>query len=397
MEGFRKAMKITSVDDIHADAGWRTLSFLKITTDSGLVGWSEFGEGRSSPGLTGVIRKISSQLIGQDPREVGKISARLYANTRTTTGGMISQANAAIENACLDIKAKALGVPVFELFGGAVRNRLPAYWSHCGTLRVRHPDLFGAAPLRTLEDITALGQEVKRRGFPALKTNILTFADGVASNYQGGFGMSEGHPEINLDDRMLDQIVALIGAFQKGTGADVKLAIDLNCNFKPEGTRQIAKALEPFRLLWLEFDLHDPKSLASIRQSTTTRIGSLETVYGRRNLKPYLDETAVDVVIIDPQWNGMIESTRMAALADTYEVNVAVHNYHGHLASAIAAHFCAVVPNLRVMETDIDSAPWRDELFRQQVVIENGDFVVPTGPGWGIDVDETGVRKHPPK
>ncbi len=251
MEGFRKAMKITSVDDIHADAGWRTLSFLKITTDSGLVGWSEFGEGRSSPGLTGVIRKISSQLIGQDPREVGKISARLYANTRTTTGGMISQANAAIENACLDIKAKALGVPVFELFGGAVRNRLPAYWSHCGTLRVRHPDLFGAAPLRTLEDITALGQEVKQRGFPALKTNILTFADGVASNFQGGFGMSEGHPEINLDDRMLDQIVALIGAFQKGTGADVKLAIDLNCNFKPEGTRQIANALDTFRLPWL--------------------------------------------------------------------------------------------------------------------------------------------------
>jgi galactonate dehydratase len=397
MEGFWKAMKITSVDDIHADAGWRTLSFLKITTDSGLVGWSEFGEGRSSPGLTGVIRKISSQLIGQDPREVGKISARLYANTRTTTGGMISQANAAIENACLDIKAKALGVPVFELFGGAVRNRLPAYWSHCGTLRVRHPDLFGAAPLRTLEDITALGQEVKRRGFPALKTNILTFADGVASNYQSGFGMSEGHPEINLDDRMLDQIVALMAAFEKGTGPDVKLAIDLNCNFKPEGTRQIAKALEPFRLLWLEFDLHDPKSLASIRQSTTTRIGSLETIYGRRNLKPYLDETAVDVVIIDPQWNGMIESTRMAALADTYEVNVAVHNYHGHLSTSIGAHFAAVIPNFRIAEVVVDEAPWVANFFTHPLDFSKGEIIVPSRPGWGTDINEEAVRARAAK
>src|ERR1700685_364959 len=135
-------MKITAIDDIHASAGWRTLSFLKITTDAGLIGWSEFGEGRSMPGLTGVIRKMSQQLIGQDPRPVGRISAKLYAHTRTANSGMIAQAVAAIENACLDLKAKSLGVPVCELFGGALRNRLLAYWSHCGTLRVRHPDLF---------------------------------------------------------------------------------------------------------------------------------------------------------------------------------------------------------------------------------------------------------------
>src|SRR5580692_48896 len=171
-------MKIIKIEDLHADGGWRTLSFLKITTDDGLIGWSEFSEGRAVPGLTAVIRKLAAGLIGSDPCAISRISTMLYALTRTTTGGMISQANAAIENACLDIKAKALGVPVYELFGGAVRHRLPVYCSHCGTLRVRHPAMFGAAPLRTLDDITTLGQEVKQRGFPALKTNILTFADG---------------------------------------------------------------------------------------------------------------------------------------------------------------------------------------------------------------------------
>src|SRR4051812_39365514 len=200
-------MRIEAVEDIHADAGWRTLSFLKVTTDEGLVGWSEFAEGRSVPGLTGVIRKLSGHLIGQDPRQVGQISSRLYAFTRTATGGMVSQAIAALENACLDVKAKALGVPVYELLGGAVRQRLPIYWSHCGTLRTRHPDLFGSAPLRSLDDVKALGREVAERRIPALKTNILLFEKGKVGNYQSGFGSGPGHPELNLTPALLTKIV----------------------------------------------------------------------------------------------------------------------------------------------------------------------------------------------
>jgi galactonate dehydratase len=390
-------MKITAVEDIHANAGWRTLSFLKMTTDTGLVGWSEFNEGRSVPGLTGVIRKMSELVIGQDPRQVGKISTKLFAHTRTASGGMVSQAIAAIENACLDLKAKSLGVPVYELFGGAVRDRLPAYWSHCGTLRVRYPDLFGAAPMRSLDDVVKLGREVAERGFPALKTNILTFADGKVLNYQAGFGVGGGHPELNLDDRFLTGIVDLLGAFRRGAGPDIKLSIDLNYNFKPDGVRQIAKALEPLRLLWLEFDLHDPKSLYAIRQSTTTPIASLETIYGRRNLKPYLDQTGVDVVIIDPQWNGMIEATRMAALVDSYDVNVAVHNYHGHLSTLIGAHFAAAIPNFRIAEVVVDEALWVSKFFTHPLAIANGEIAVPNRPGWGTDINEEAIRAHATK
>jgi galactonate dehydratase len=388
-------MKITAVDDIHASAGWRTLSFLKITTDSGLVGWSEFSAGRAVPGLPGVIKKIATQVIGQDPCEIGKISARLFAHTRTASGGMISQANAAIENACLDLKAKALGIPVCELFGGALRDRLPAYWSHCGTLRVRHPDLFGASPLRSLDDVVTLGKEAASRRFPALKTNILIFADGQASNYQAGFGMSEGHPELNLDDRVLDGIVDLMAAFQQGAGRDVKLSIDLNCNFKPDGVRRIAKALEPFRMLWLEFDLHDPRSLAAIRQSSTTPIASLETIYGGRALKPFLDCAGVDVVIIDPQWNGMIEAVKMAVLVDSFDVNVAVHNYHGHLSTMMGAHFGAAIRNFRIAEVVVDEAPWVREFFTHPLDLQAGEMAVPTRPGWGTDINEEAVRAHP--
>src|SRR5216110_1667470 len=105
-------MKITKIEDLHCDAGWRVNSFLKITTDDGLVGWSEYMEGYGAQGLTGVIQKMGECLIGQDPRPVERISALLYAATRQAAGGLNQMAIAAIENALVDIKAKALGVPV---------------------------------------------------------------------------------------------------------------------------------------------------------------------------------------------------------------------------------------------------------------------------------------------
>ena len=117
-------MKIANIEDLHADGGWRTFSFLKITTDEGLIGWCEYNEAQWNAGFTAVIRRLSEHAIGRDPREVGRIGATLTAMTRMAPGGMNQQAIAAIENACLDVKAKALGVPVHALFGGPYRDRL---------------------------------------------------------------------------------------------------------------------------------------------------------------------------------------------------------------------------------------------------------------------------------
>jgi len=88
---------------------------------------------------------------------------------------------------------------------------------------------------------------------------------------------------------------------------------------------------------------------------------------------------------------------KIAAMADVYEVNCAPHNFYGHLCSVMSAHFCAAVPNFRIMEIDIDSIPWRDEFVTAVPVIEDGELVLPTGPGWGIDINEAAVRARPPK
>jgi hypothetical protein len=104
----------------------------------------------------------------------------------------------------------------------------------------------------------------------------------------------------------------------------------------------------------------------------------------------------VDVAIIDVQWNGLWEAVRIASLADAYEVDVAPHNYAGHLASMISAHFCAAVPNFRIMEIEIDDVPWKDELVTHVPVIENGELVLSNRPGWGTEVNEAAVRKYAP-
>ncbi len=393
-------MRIATIENLHCNAGWRNFSFLKITTDDGLVGWSEYMEGYGSGGLTGVIHQLGALLIGDDPRPVERHSARLYAVTRQAPGGVNQQAIAAIENALVDLKAKALGVPVYEMLGGPVRQRIPLYWSHCGTYRVGNGDRFqamtGCAPIRSLADVERMGQEVARRGFKGLKTNVFRFDGPTPRLHMPGFMWEPAGPELNIDGDLVRGLVDQMTAFRAGAGPRMGLHVDLNFNFKTEGYIRLAQALEPFDLTWVEIDSYDPAALALIRRSSRTRVASLESLYGRRQFRPFLEQQSVDVAIIDVAWNGILELMKIAAMADAYEVNVAPHNFNGHLASLISAHFCAAVPNFRIMEIDIEDVPWKDDLVTQPPVIEAGDLLIPTGPGWGAEVNEAAILAHPP-
>ena len=390
-------MKVTKIETLRCDAGWRTFSFLKVMTDEGIVGWSEYNESFGSGGLSGVIEALAPTVIGKDPRQIELINCHLRTVTVQSRGGINRQAVAAIENALLDIKGKALGVPVHDLFGGAVRARIPVYWSHCGSYRARYPELLGVPRVNSYDDLARLGEEVKRRGFRALKTNV-ALSDGKSlASYRPGFGYSKGYPELNWDADIVQAAVNTVSAFRRGAGPSMGIMMDLNFNYKTEGFRRIAAAVADVGLTWLEIDTHDPDSLALLRRDSPCPIASGETLCERRDFKPFFEAYAMDVPIVDVIWNGYMESLKIAAMADVYEMNVAPHNFYGHLSSMISAHFCAAVPNFRIMETDIDAVPWRDELVDAPPVIENGEFVLPNRPGWGMEVNEAGVRAHPPK
>ncbi len=317
--------------------------------------------------------------------------------TRQSRGGLVQQAIAAIENALLDIAGKVCGVPIYALLGGPVRERIPVYWSHCGTYRARFAELMGTPPLRSFDDLAALGAEVRAKGFRALKTNVLPLGNGEFKVFSPGFGRSQGWPELNWDAGVLKTIHDDLAAFRTGGGPEMGLMLDVNFHFKTEGFRRVADTVAPFALAWLEVDTHDPASLALIRRDAPCPIASCETLTHRRDFKPYFEAYAMDVAIIDVVWNGLAESLKIASMAEIYEVNVAPHNFYGHLCSVMSAHFSALVPNLRIMEIDIDSVPWRDEFVTAAPVIEAGEMVLPTGPGWGVDVNEAGVRKRPPR
>ncbi|MBS0638467.1 MAG: mandelate racemase/muconate lactonizing enzyme family protein [Acetobacteraceae bacterium] len=390
-------MKITQMETLRADAGWRMFSFLKVTTDDGIIGWSEFNESFGSAGLADVINALSPVVIGRDPRRYEQITQHLHVLTRQSRGGLNQQAIAAIENALLDVAGKAYGVPVCALFGGPIRERIPVYWSHFGTYRVRSAALMGVPELRDYDDLARHAQEVRNLGFRALKTNIMPYIDGKLQSFVPGFGRTPGWPELNWDNRLTRGVAEQLSMIRAAVGPDMGIHLDINFNFKTEGFKRIADVVGDANLTWLEIDTHDAPALAEIKRGAPCPIASCETLHGRREFKPFFDLYATDVAIVDVIWNGLVESAKIAAMADVYEINCAPHNFYGHLCSAISAHFSAIIPNFRVMEIDIDSAPWRDEFYTTIPVIENGEFVLPTGPGWGIDVNEKAVRARPPK
>ena len=388
-------MKVRSIETLHCDAGWRNYHFVKLATDDGIVGWSEFDEGFGSPGVGTVIHKLAGRVVGKPVGDHERIYAELYCATRPAAGGVVAQAMGAIENALLDAKAKALGVPCYALLGGKVRERIRLYWSHCATWRINHPGHYKPA-ITDLDGVKAIGREVREKGFGALKTNIFIYQDGKPQGWRPGFG-SPFYPELNVDKTVLRNLRLHLEALREGAGPDVDLLLDLNFNAKTEGYLRILRAIADIDMFWVEIDSYSPEALGLIRRQSPHPISSCETLLGLREFLPYFREQAMDVAIVDTPWNGVWQSMKIAAAAEAHEVNVAPHNFYGHLSTMMNAHFAAAVPNLRIMETDIDRIAWDHELFTHVPVIEDGHLVMPDRPGWGTEPNEDGLRAHPAK
>ncbi len=387
-------MKITSLETFTCQAGWRPWSFLKILTDEGIAGYSDCTDFHgSTKALIAVIQQLSDILIGRNPTAIESIYWDLFRITRQSTGGVIHKALAAIENALLDIKARALGIPVYELLGGPVRDRIHLYWSHCGTTRLRSSEYLEKSSIQTLEDIAALGKEVEDAGFTALKTNLIILGKKpfvLMQGFKGGIGSADR----NISRKILHSVESLISTFRDSVGQDIDIILDTNMHFRSDGNSELAKIVAPYNLCWLEVDTRQPKALRKLSDRAPMPLASCETLQGLREYIPYFEEHAVDVCIIDVHWNGVWQSKKIADLAETYEINVAPHNHGSPLASLITAHFCASISNLKIMEYDVDDVPWRDEIVTNPPIIEGGYMIVPKGPGWGAELDEKVVLSH---
>jgi galactonate dehydratase len=387
-------MKITSIQTFIVDSGWRPWIFVKVETDAGITGWGECSDGRSPYGVVGTVQDITPLLIGKDPRAFEMRFWDMLRGTRQSPGGIAAKAIAGVELALIDIKARALGISVVELFGGPTREDVRLYWSHCGTTRARNYDILNTPPIRTMDDITNLGKEVVEKGYTALKTNIVVPGD-PADVVFGGFGGPPGTTDGVVSRELLRHIETLIGTFRDAVGPNVDINLDLNFNFKPESCIRIAQMLEQFDMLWLEIDMYDHNAIRQIKESTSTKICTGENLFYMREFIPYFETRAADVFMIDVPWNGFAQSKKIGDLAEAYQFNVAPHNYYSHLSTFISASLCAVLPNVRIQEIDVDDVPWREEMVTVQPDIQNGRLKTPTGPGWGTTFNEEVLKAHP--
>jgi L-alanine-DL-glutamate epimerase-like enolase superfamily enzyme len=388
-------MNVATIETLHCDAGWRNYHFVKLTTDDGVVGWSEFDEGFGSPGVTSVIERMTGRLIGQPVDEHERLYAEMFCLTRPAAGGVVAEGLGAIENALLDAKAKRLGVPCYQLLGGKIRDRIRLYWSHCATWRINHPTHYPPA-ITDLLGVKTMGTEVREKGFSALKTNMFIYENDHVRGWRPGFG-TPFEPARNVDRKVLRNLRDHLEAFREGAGPDMDILLDLNFNCSTEGYLKILRAIADLDLFWVEIDSYNPQALAYVRNHSPHPISSCETLVGLREFLPYFREQAMDVAIIDAVWNGVWQSMKIAGSAEAHEVTVAPHNFYGHLCTMMNAHFAAAIPHLRIMEIDIDRLAWDHELFTYLPPIEDGYLVIPHRPGWGTEPNEEAVRARPPK
>ena len=317
------------------------------------------------------------------------------APPRPASGGIIARHGRDRERAARR-QGPGLGVPVYELLGGKIRDRIRVYWSHCATWRINHPAHYAPA-ITDLDGVKAIGREVREKGFGALKTNIFTY-DADKKNPRGwrpGFG-APFVPELNVERGVVRNLLMHLEALRDGAGADVDILLDLNFNARTEGYLKILRAIADLDIFWVEIDSFVPEALGYIRRMSPHPISSCETLLGLREFMPYFAEQAMDVAIVDTPWNGVWQSMKIAAAAEAHEVNVAPHNFYGHLSTMMNAHFAAAVPNLRIMETDIDRIAWDHELF-DHTAIRRRAFAGAGSAGLGIAPNEEAIRLHPPK
>ncbi|MXW27344.1 MAG: mandelate racemase/muconate lactonizing enzyme family protein [Chloroflexi bacterium] len=379
-------MQITEVTPLLADGGWAPYAYVKVATNAGITGYGECTDWRMPYALTGAVRDLGQALEGKNALDIPARMLEMQKLTEQSPGGISQRAIAGIELALIDVKGKAYQVPAYDLIGGKVRDRVRLYWSHCGTYRARWADFLGTPPLRTYDDIEALGREVVDRGYTALKTNILVPGDPPWTQ------ITEVRESIKPT---IERARTQLEAFKRGAGDYFDTALDINFWFTTQEAIRIAEGLEDLHMLWLEVDSFEPDSIRQITDSTSLTICSAESVNTYRDYKRFLDIRAMDVAMFDLPWAGMAESLAIAAQARVQELDVAPHNYYSHLATFMSGHLCATLPHLKIMETDVDACPLRELYVTEQPKIEDGYLVVSDAPGWGTDLDEAAVAANP--
>ena len=364
-------MKIVDVKVqlVQSDCG-RKWTHVYVYTDEGIVGIGEATYSHKEFVVAVMVESLKEYVIGKDPFDTESIYHHLFGAGPTAyhTGGVIfTSAISGIDQALWDIKGKALGAPVCALLGGPRKARVPVY-SHFG----------GQSQAELIED----AQRTLDQGYNALKSGITI----------------QERPGPKITVAQLKTIDAKYAALRGALGPDVLLMDDPHAYFDPPTGLQVARLLEPYHLLFLEEPTipEDPEGYHRIRGGTSTPIAGSERLTSKHRFNDFFRAGAVDVAQPDIVYiGGITEMKKVAALAETYQVAIAPHNTKGPVGLMAAAHVMAAIPNALTLEMVAPRRiPWRNNVLRDPLVIEDSCLVVPDRPGLGVAFDQEALQPH---
>lgn len=358
-------MKITGIKTFIVPPRWL---FLKIETDEGVSGWGEaILEGRAQT-VAAAVDELAQYLIGLDPSPIEDHWTILYRGGFYRGGGIHMSALAGIDQALWDIKGKTFGVSVSKLLGGPVRNRIQVYsW------------IGGDRPSMLAEN----ARSAMERGFRAVKMNACEEMHYIDSNAK------------------VDSAIAQVAAVREAVGNDVGIGVDFHGRVHRPMVKTMFRALEPFRPMFIEEPVlsEHAEALADVASNTSIPIALGERLFSRWDFKSILREGHVDIIQPDPSHSGGItETKKIAAMAECYDVALALHCPLGPIALATCLQLDAVCQNAVIQEQSLGihynkANDLLDYLVNPGVFdYVDGYVTIPDGPGLGIEINEEYVR-----
>ncbi len=381
-------MKITNVTTfrtstpVHKTAGTNWL-FVRIETDAGVTGWGEGSLQYKDAALEAEINDFGRYLVGKDPRRIEQIWTSLYRRVTWAGGAVTMSAIAAIDLALWDIKAKALGVPVYELAGGPTRDHIAVYangWFE----NANEPDPNAPA------------------GSGAMRQSATLYAEAAKSIKDAGWTALKfypfGGPQVITQQRIRHG-VEVVRAVREAVGPEIEIGIDVRARLDPWSAGRVAQRLEEFDIAWLEEPIlyDNAKAMGAFARSVNVPVSTGEQLYSRWEFEPLLEENAVRILQPDIcHCGGFSEITKIAHAAETHFVSIAPHNSNGPISTVSSIHFDMSVQNAFMQEIFVSFFERYNQILTKPLVIENGITKPPEGPGWGTDINEEALKEFPP-
>ena len=359
-------MKITQLELFRVPPRWL---FLKISTDEGITGWGEpIVEGRAAT-VEAAVLELSDYLIGRDPMQIEDIWQVMYRGGFYRGGAIMMSAISGVDQALWDIKGKYFRTPIYNLLGGACRDKIQVYsW------------IGGDKPRET----AAAALERQAQGFTAIKMNAT-----AELNY--------------IDDyRKVTEAVERVASVRQACGEGFGIAVDFHGRVHRGMAKVLVKALEPYNLMFIEEPVlsENMEAFREIANHTSTPLATGERLFSRWDYKPLLEQGAIDIIQPDlSHAGGISECKKIAAMAEAYDVAVAPHCPLGPIALAACIQLDACTPNAVIQEQSLgihynEGNDLLDYLTDPDIFNYHEGYVsLPTGPGLGIEINEERVRE----